>query len=374
MESPGVAAATRAFVDNFIMPEAGRWDREERLDNGVIHALARQRYLGAVVPHSLGGSEMGPDAFGSLCEELGRGCSSVRSLITVHSMVCDAIRRWGSESQRHSLLPRLASGEMLAAFALTEPDHGSDVAHVSTRALPVKGGFVLSGLKKWVSFGQIADLFLVIGTVNDEPAGFLVRRSDDGVRVKAIGGMLGMRASMPAEVDLKECVIPEDRLLGPMGWGLRAVAASSLDLGRFSVAWGCVGIAQACLEASLAHAVGRVQGGVPLAQHQLIQRKLTNIFAHVRSARLVCKHATELRSAGDETSVVETCLAKYIAARSCVAASAAAVQIHGAVGCNSDMPVERHFRDSKVMEIIEGTSEIHQILIGEHLTAMAKTR
>jgi len=226
---------------------------------------------------------------------------------------------------------------------------------------------VLNARKQWVSFGQIANVCLVFGRIGTRPAAVLVDRDTPCGAVHPIAGRLGTRASMVATVEFHDCVLPADALVGPPGFGISAVAAGALDLGRYSVAWGCVGIAEACLAASIRYAAERHQFGCALQEHQLVQRRITDIACHVRASRLLCIEAGRARHAGAASALLDTCVAKYYAAEACNRAAAHAVQIHGAVGCSGDAGVQRLFRDAKVMQIIEGSTEIQEMLIATML-------
>jgi glutaryl-CoA dehydrogenase (non-decarboxylating) len=277
--------------------------------------------------------------------------------------VAHAIQRWGSREQKESYLPRLARGPLLGALALSEPNAGSDAASIETAAADAGDGWVLDGRKKWTTFGQIAGLFLVFAQVAGKPAAFLVERETPGLTVRPLKGILGTRASMLAEIELAGCRVPRESLLGRVGFGISHVAAAALEQGRYSVAWGSVGIAQACLDACRAYAAERRQFGAPLADHQLIRRLLTNMIVGVRAARLLCLRAGWLRERGDPGAFMETMAAKYFASRLAVRAAGDAVQIHGANGCSDDYPVARYLRDAKVMEAIEGSTQSQQITI-----------
>ncbi|MGV9214449.1 acyl-CoA dehydrogenase family protein [Micromonospora sp. RB23] len=354
-----------AFADDHLVPYADGWDRAQELPRAVVHGLAEAGHLGAVIPADHGGVGLDAISFGLLHEEVGRGCSSVRSLLTVHSMVSYALVRWGRPEQRARWLPELARGACLGAFAVTEPGAGSDLAGVSTRARPVAGGYALDGHKHWITFGQYADLFLVLARLADRPAAFLVERERAGLTVVPQTGALGTRASMLAELRLADCRIPAENLVGRSGFGLSAVAATALELGRYSVAWGCVGLAEACLRASLAYADTREQFGQPLRRHQLVQRMLADMVTGTSAARLLCQQAGWLRESGDPESVHATWLAKYFASTAAARAADDAVQIHGSRGIGDAYPVQRHLRDAKVMEIIEGSTQLQQITIAE---------
>lgn len=356
-------AAFRCFAQKEIAPRAGKFDQEERLPVELIRTMAAQKYLGGTLPTTWGGAGMDMITYGLLNQEVGGACSSTRSLITVHDMVAHAILKCGSKEQQLKWLPRLASGETIAALAVSEPNVGSDLKSVETTATAFADGYRLDGVKKWITFGQIADLFLVLASCEEKPTAFLVERETPGLSTTPIGGLLGVRASMAAEVKFDHCVVPNENLIGRKGFGLLSVIPTALGLGRYSVAWGCVGIADACLRASVEYADARKQFGVYLKEHQLIKQMLTEMTVNVKAARLLCCQAGDLKDVGDEREVMETFVAKYFASRAAMAAAADAVQIHGANGCGDEFPVQRFFRDAKIMEIIEGSNQIQQIVI-----------
>lgn len=359
-------ASYRAFALEHVAPRAGQWDRAQALPAEIIAALGHAGMLGCLVPYRHGGTELGMIEFGLLNEELGRACSSVRSVVTVHSMVCHAISRWGTAEQQARWLAPLASGAALGAFALSEPEVGSDAGAVACEAGREGDDLVLRGTKRWITLGQIADLFLVFVRLDDRPTALLVERAAPGLTVEPIRDLLGTRASMLAELTFDGCRVPVHNLVGPPGFGIAAVATSALDIGRYSVAWGCVGIAQACLDACLDRAASRRQFGAALAEHQLVRRMLADMIAQTSAARLLCLHAGHLKQAGDPSTVMETFIAKYYASTAAMRIAVNAVQLHGASGCSADQPVERYLRDAKVMEIIEGSNEIQQIAIADY--------
>src|ERR1700743_102816 len=296
----------REFADAQIVPYANAWDRAEVMPAEIVRQLADKGYLGAVLPSDRGGAGLSMTEFGLLNEELGRACSSVRSLLTVHSMAALTISRWGIETQKAQWLEKLGRGQAIAAFALTEPEAGSDAREIKTTAVAGDDDFILSGHKKWITFAQIADLFLVFANTQRGPCAFLLERNTPGLTISPIHGMLGTRASMMAELHLEQCRIPKQNLVGAPGFGLSYIASSALDYGRYSVAWGCVGIAQACLESCLQYAGRRKQFGALLQDHQLIQRMIAQMVVGVKAARLLCFHAGELKDAGDPASMLET--------------------------------------------------------------------
>ena len=356
----------REFVEEEIVPKANEYDQKEYFPPDLIEKIAKKGYLGAVIPKEYGGKEWDMITFGLLCKEIGRGSASMLSLFTVHGMNSIAIMKWGTPDQKKKWLPQLAAGDIIGAFALTEPEIGSDAKNINTAAEFSNGAYSLSGKKKWISCGQIADLFLIFGKCKGKSAAFLVEKDNPGFSTKPMSGLLGFRSAMLAELSMEDCVIPEDNLLGKIGFGLSHVAGSALDLGRYCVATGSVGLAQACLEASLKYTNERIQFGTYLKEHQLIQQMIADMISEIKAAELICYSAGYLKDIGDPGSVLETSIAKYFCSKTAVKVANDAVQIHGANGCSNEYAVQRHMRDAKILEIIEGSSQIQQMLIARY--------
>lgn len=356
-------AGFQAFVDAHVAPHAGAWDRAAATPRDVVERLAAAGWLGAFVPAEHGGMGMDWVTWGLLNEEIGRGCSSLRSLLTVHGMCTQGVLRYGSRAQKERWLPALASGRTIGAFALSEPEVGSDPGALTTTATPDgDGGYVLHGVKTWNTYGQLADVYLVFARHGDRHVAFLVERGTPGLTVSPLGGITGTRASMLAELRFEGCRVPREARVGGEGFGL-GIALSVLELGRYSVGFGTVGLLRACLEASMDFAGSRTQGGAVIREHQLVARMITDMATDYRAARLLALRAGWLREQGRPEAVQETFVAKYFASRAATRAALDAVQIHGARGCSEDHPVERYLRDSRVMEIIEGSTQIQQVTI-----------
>jgi len=353
----------KEFVDREIKPHAAENDRNEFMPPEMIRKVAEKGYLGSMLPIEYGGIGFDNITLGLLNEEIGGGCSSVRSLLTVHGMLALAILRWGNQKQREYLLPRLASGELIGAFALTEPNVGSDAKSIETSAVLDGDFYVLNGRKKWITMGQIADVFLLLARFEDKPTAFLVEKTSPGFSTKPIKGLMGARASMIAELFLDNCRIPKENLVGREGTGLSHIALPSLDYGRYTIALGCVGLGQACLEDSIRYTRKRKQFGGPLRQNQLIQKMISEMVVNIKAARLLCYNAGYLRDIGAPESIMETWVAKYFASTMVNRVASDALQIHGANGCHNEYPIERYYRDARINEIIEGTSQMHEILI-----------
>ncbi|MGI9605998.1 MAG: acyl-CoA dehydrogenase family protein [Acidimicrobiales bacterium] len=343
-------------------------ERSGVLPAEIVADLAHADLLASHIPTEFGGQSLDMTAYGEIHAQLGRLSSSLRSLLTVHDMVAEAVHRLGSDEQKLDWLPKLASGDEIGAFALTEPGAGSDAAAIETRAEPTTNGFRLTGHKRWITFGQMATVFLVMAKIEgDGPVvGFLVPATTTGLTRSPVEGMLGLRAAMLADVDLDGCIVPAESRVGPERMPGDLVVGTALHHGRYSVAWGCLGIGEACHDASLEYSQRRVQFGEPLAEHQLIRRMLTNMITDTRAARLLCESAGELWDQRDREAIQATLIAKYFASGMASRVANDAIQVHGARGASSEYPIEQHFRDARVMEIIEGSNEIQQLLIANY--------
>lgn len=358
-----------SFVDAEIAPQAEQIDVAAVVPPGLVRSLAELGYLASFVPEKAGGLGHPMVVHGLLQAALAGGSASVQSLSTVHGMVTLAVLRWGSGELKERLLAPLARGDVLGAFALTEPGAGSDVQAIETTAVAEGDSYLLTGQKRWVSFGQVADLFLVFARSEEGPTAFLVPWDAEGLVIRKAPRTLGLRAAMLADLDLRSCRVSRENLVGRAGFGLSHVAASALDLGRYSVAWASLGIAEVAFAAAVEHASARTQRGVVLGSHQLVRRRLADASTLLDAARLLCLRAGVRREAREPGALADTLTAKYFASRAARQIADHAVQIHGAEGLSEEHPVQRFFRDARVMEIIEGSSEVLEILIAEHVLA-----
>jgi hypothetical protein len=300
-------------------------------------------------------------------EELGRADSSVRGIVSVNvGLVGKTIGKWGTEEQRQEWLPRLASGEALGCYALTEPGAGSDPGSIVTRAEREGDGWRISGSKIFITLGTWAGLALVFAKTGDRVTCFLVPTDSPGFSAQPIKGKLGLRAQDTGELTLDGVRVPAENVLAGEGDGMK-VALSALDNGRISLAAGCVGIAQGCLDASLAYARERRQFGRSIASFQLVQELLAEIAVETEAARLVTWKAALAADSG-ERHTLESSIAKYYASEAAVRAANAAVQIHGGYGYVDEYPVGKYLRDARVTTLYEGTSQIQKLIIGRALT------
>ena len=369
-----VRETAREFCDREIVPVARDNDRAERFDTGLVKKLAEMGFLGAIVSEEYGGRGVDYRTYGLILEEVGRGDSSARTVVSVQtSLVCSSIERWGTEGQKREWLPRLCSGEALGCFALTEPDSGSDAASLKTRAAREDGGWRISGQKQWISMGNHAQLALVFAQTEPEQghrglACFLVPTDSPGFSSAEIHGKLGLRASDTAELSLDAVELPDEALLGEVGEGFK-VAMSALDSGRFSVAAGCVGICQGCVDASVAYATEREQFDRPIAGFQLVQELIADMVVDTEAARGLVWRAGWVKDCG-RPSTTETSVAKLFATEAAVRSANAAIQVHGGSGYVDDYPVERYLRDARVTTLYEGTSQIQKLIIGRAVTGV----
>jgi alkylation response protein AidB-like acyl-CoA dehydrogenase len=364
----------RDFTDKEIVPRARDNDRNEHFDTEIVAKMAEQGYLGAIVPQEYGGAGLDYLTYGLIVEQIGRGDSSMRTVVSVQtSLVCSGILRHGTEEQKQHYLPKLCSGEWLGCFALTEPDTGSDAANQKTRARKTDSGGVINGSKMWISNGNNAKVALVFAQTDPEKghrgvACFLVDTDQPGFQPQPIHGKLGLRASDTAEISLDDVEASDDQMLGEVGDGFK-VAMGNLDSGRFSVASGCVGICQGCLDASVQYAKERVQFGRPIASFQLVQEMLTDIKLRTDAARMLVWRAGYLKDQG-KPNTTETSVAKLYATESAFECANTALQVHGGAGYVDDYPIERYLRDVRVTTLYEGTSQIQKLIIGRALTGI----
>ena len=366
-----IRRSAREFCDREIVPHARDWDRAEELDRGLVAKLAAAGYLGATIATEYDGMGLDTVSYCLLMEELGRADSSVRGIVSVNlGLVGKTIAKWGTDEQKREWLPQLASGTALGCYALTEPGSGSDPASLVTRAERDGDDWVLSGSKLFITLGSWAGLALVFARSGGEGARgltcFLVPTGSAGFSATAIKGKLGLRAQDTAEVFLDGVRIPDSNRLGAEGDGFK-VAMSALDNGRISLAAGCVGIAQGCLDACVEYARERQQFGKAIASFQLVQELLADMSVELEAARLLTWRAALLADSG-ERHTLESSVAKYYASEVSVGAANAAVQVHGGYGYVDEYPVGKYLRDARVTTLYEGTSQIQKLIIGRALT------
>jgi len=369
-----VRETAKAFSDNEIATRARENDRNHHFDVELVRKIADQGYLGAIVPREYGGAGLDYVTYGLIVEEIGRADSAMRTVVSVQtSLVCSAILRWGTEEQKQHYLPKLCSGEWLGCFGLTEPDTGSDAANQKTRATKTDDGWSISGGKMWISMGNHAKVAMIFAQTDPELAHrgiacFLVDTEQPGYSAQEIEGKLGLHGSDTASIALDEVQAAEGTMLGEVGDGFK-IAMSALDSGRYSVAAGCVGICQGCVDESVSYAKEREQFGRPIASFQLVQAMIADMVVDTEAARMLVWRAGFLKDQG-RPNTTETSIAKLYATEAAVKCANTAIQVHGGAGYVDDHPVERYFRDVRVTTLYEGTSQIQKLIIGRAATGI----
>ncbi|MFJ2059177.1 acyl-CoA dehydrogenase family protein [Streptomyces sp. NPDC087908] len=379
LELSEVQEAVRRLAEDFVArevaPHAAAWDRAEEVDRAIVRKLGALGFLGLTIPEEYGGSGGDHLAYCLVTEELGRGDSSVRGIVSVSlGLVAKTVAAWGSEEQKRQWLPRLASGEALGCFGLTEPGTGSDAGNLATRAVRDGDDYLVSGTKMFITNGTWADVVLLFARTGDTPghrgvSAFLVPTDAPGLTRRAIHGKLGLRGQATAELVLEDVRVPAAAMLGPEGKGF-AVAMSALAKGRMSVAAGCVGIAQAALDAAIRYAGEREQFGKPIASYQLVQELISDIAVDVDAARLLTWRVADLIDRGRDFATAAS-QAKLYASEAAVRAANNALQVFGGYGYIDEYPVGKLLRDARVMTLYEGTSQIQKLIIGRALTGVS---
>ena len=353
------------FIEQSLHSHSKIFDKEQYIPRDFFYTLAQQGFLGACIPEQFGGQDWDELTLGLMHEVFAKELCSLANILTVIGMVSRSLIQFGSEVQKKTWLPQIATGKTLAALALTESNIGSDLEHVETQLFDVGEEFILKGNKKYITLGQLADLFLVLANFQGKPTTVLIEKDTPGLIVSPMTDFLGLRSNMLAELFFDNCKIPKTNLLGNIGIGLTHVTQTALDEGRYTTACGCVGLGQACLDAARTYAQERKQFNRSLDEHQLIQKMITEMIVQIKAARELCFYAGILRQQKNTAYIAETLVAKYFASKMVVFVSNHAMQIFGAAGFDETYPVERYYRDAKAMEIIEGTSQMHEILISK---------
>lgn len=374
-EQAAVRELAEDFVAREITPHVVEWDRAESVDKSIVKKLGSLGFLGLTVPEEYGGSGGDHLAYCLVTEELGRGDSSVRGIVSVSlGLVAKTIASWGSEEQKRQWLPGLTAGEAIGCFGLTEPGTGSDAGNLTTKAVRDGGDYVINGSKMFITNGTWADVVLLFARTNDTPghrgiSAFLVPADSPGLTRRTVHGKLGLRGQATAELVLEDVRVPAATLLGPEGKGF-SIAMSALAKGRMSVAAGCVGIAQAALDAAVRYAGEREQFGKSIASYQLVQELISDISVDVDAARMLTWRVADLVDRGQDFATAAS-TAKLFASEAAVRAANNALQVFGGYGYIDEYPVGKLVRDARVMTLYEGTSQIQKLIIGRALTGVS---
>jgi butyryl-CoA dehydrogenase len=370
-EQAMIRDTARDLAQKEILPKAAQIDQEHRFPKEIIARMAELGLMGVAVPEEWGGAGMDTVSYALAVEEISRACASTGVIMSVNnSLVCDPLLRYGSDDQKKAWLVPLAGGKKLGCFALSEPEAGSDAASQKTTARRDGDRWILNGTKNFITNGPVADL-VVLFAMTDASKGhhgisaFLVPTDTPGLTLGRPDDKLGIRGAPSSQIFLTDCSLPADALLGGVGDGFK-VAMSTLDGGRIGIAAQAVGIARAAFEDATHYALERKTFGQPIASHQAIQFKLADMCTEIDAARLLVWRAAVKKDGGGRYTT-ESSMAKVFASEVANRAAKEAVQIFGGYGYLTDFPVERHFRDAKITEIYEGTSEIQRLVIASNL-------
>lgn len=354
----------QSFVSQEVEPHAGVWDQQQAVPASVISLMAARGYLGSALPEKFDGKDWDCVTFGLLNEAFGRGMSSLTDLITVQAMVSMTLLRWGTEEQKSRWLPPLAKGELIGAYAMTEPNTGSDLQNLTTEFK--KSGvaqLTLNGTKRWISFGQDAGLLLVFGKLENKPVACLVPTDVQGILIEPINELMGFRAARLAQIKFNKVKVAASNIIGKPGFALSHIAPIGLHHGRISTACSALGLLRGCCEQSLTRVTKRQVAGVNIGELGMIQSMIVRMGTDLEAGRLLCLNACVAEDQHRPESFTKVMMAKYFVTKAVVRAASDAVQIHGAAGCHESSPVARYYRDAKIMEIIEGTTQIHEQLL-----------
>jgi glutaryl-CoA dehydrogenase (non-decarboxylating) len=366
----------KEFVASEVAAFAGQWDRDQKYPESITSLLGKSGYLGSILPAKYGGRDWDFVTFGLLNEAFGRGSSALTGLITVQAMVAMTLLKWGTDAQRKKWLPPLANGETIGAFALTEPGAGSALQSITTefRRKNSNGSFILSGEKKWISNGQFAGLFVVFGKVEQTFAACLVPRETPGLEIEPIQDMLGFRGAGLAKLNFREVEVPSINILGKPGFALSHIATVGLQYGRISTACSAAGLLRGCFEESVAYAATRKIANQTVGDIGMIRSLIAGMGTDLQAAHLLCFAACRAEDEHSSEAFAKSLAAKYYNSKAAVRGASDAVQIHGASGCHESSAVARYYRDAKLMEILEGTTQIHEDLLGKIFVDQAGQR
>ena len=353
------------FVKSNIEPHATKWEQEECVPQAVIERCKDAGYLGGALPLEYGGGGWDPLTYGMFTEAMAKSSTSLSGLFNVHTMILQTILKWGTKAQKEHWLPPMAKGEVLAAFALTEPEAGSDISKITTEYQLDGDHLILNGTKKWITFGEVADLILVFGRLAGKPIACLVEKNTPGLKVTPIKDMLGFRAAHLAALQFDNCVIKKENMIGREDFALTYIAPYALDFGRISVAFTALGILRGCLEICSHHVLKRSTFGKHLIDHGAIRKMIADMGIDYEAAKGLCMNATRAKDEQTPDASEKIMIAKYFTTMAATRHAGNAVQIMGALGCHEHSAVSRYYRDSKMLEVIEGSNEIHQMLLGK---------
>jgi len=355
----------KEFIKAYVEPYAAKWDYNQEMPDDFLSLLGSRGYLGSNIPVEFGGKGWDFVTFGLLNEAVGRGISSLTDLLTIQAMVSSSLLKWGSSEQKGKWLKPLAKGEIIGAFSLTEPNVGSAIQSLETKINKRGDKYILNGRKKWTSYGQKAGLFLVFGKDEDKSVACLLSKDTPGLQISPIKNMMGFRAAHMAQLKFNDIEIPESDIVGKPGFALSHVASIGLHYGRISTSCSALGLLRACFEESVIYSSQRKIGSKFVGDEGMIRTLIARMGTDLHAGSLLCYSACKAEDEHTPDVYEKVQMAKYFTSKAVVKAASDAVQIQGANGCHESSNVARYYRDSKIMEIIEGTTQIHERMLGK---------
>jgi len=353
------------FIKTNVEPYASKWDYNQEMPDDFLSLLGIAGYLGSNIPTEFSGKGWDFVTFGLLNEAVGRGISSLTDLLTIQAMVSSTLIKWGTSEQKSKWLEPLARGEIIGAFSLTEPNVGSAIQSLETKINKHGDKYILNGRKRWTSYGEKAGLFLIFGKDEDKSIACLLSKDTPGLEISPIKNMMGFRAAHMAQLNFHEIEIPESDIVGKPGFALSHVASIGLHYGRISTSCSALGLLRACFEESVIYSSKRKIGNKFVGEEGMIRTLIARMGTDLHAASLLCYSACKAEDEHTPDVYEKVQMAKYFTSKAVVRAASDAVQIQGANGCHESSNVARYYRDSKIMEIIEGTTQIHERMLGK---------
>jgi len=353
------------FCINKVLPYAKEFDQNDDISKQAILDLFSLGYFEGIAGEKYNYDTWSNVDIGLTNKVIGKYSPALRTLLTVHGMALISLKRWGRKQLKNEYINRMASGDYICSFALSEPLAGSDANSIQTSAELVDDYYIVNGTKDWISFSNIANGFLTFVLVDNQPTCMLIDSDVEGLVIEKLSSMSANRGTGMGRLKFNNCKVPKENIVGGVGNGINLVALYALDFGRFTVSWGALGIASRCLELTADRVKNRVQFGKALEAHDLVKKIMTEMIVSVKNMELLSFSAAKLRDSKSLDSIFESWCAKYYNSKMCVEISSNAQQLFGGVGFLSDLEINRLHRESKVLEVIEGTTQIHELVIAE---------
>lgn len=364
----------RDYVKINVEPFATQWDKQQGVPREAIEKCGKEGFVGGIFPKQYGGGGWDTVTFGLLNEAMGASSVSLCALFTVQTMVGMTLAKWGTEEQKEKWLTPMSNSSIIAAFAMTEPKVGSDIQAIETTFTPKGEIYLLNGTKRWITMSGIADIFLVFGKHEDKSMACIIKSNTPGVKITPLKDMLGFKGAHLSQLEFDNCEIPASDLVGKPGLVINYVAPYGLHFGRVSTSWNSIGLLRACVETSSTFASDRRAFGCSVIEHGAVRQLITDMGVDLEAARLMCINAAIAEDTHSPDAMEKTLMAKYFASKAVVKAASDTVQVMGAAGCYEDNLAAGYYRNAKIMEIIEGTTQVLQKVLAKSISQKNRKR